>query len=124
LSTLWAFLQPILSNGRISKEYERFAFARESKRHVIAELQRCVEAGVFPASVKPTVALRVLMAGLLGIAALSLSDRLAPGEDPDLLASDALDTAIAGLRAGVVLKSAEVDLACPATDPLVDQQAS
>jgi AcrR family transcriptional regulator len=109
---------------RISKEYERFAFARESKRHVIAELQRCVEAGVFPASVKPTVALRVLMAGLLGIAALSLSDRLAPGEDPDLLASDALDTAIAGLRAGVVLKSAEVDLACPATDPLVDQQAS
>jgi AcrR family transcriptional regulator len=109
---------------RISREYERFAFARETKRHVVAELERCVKAKVFPPTVKPTVAMRVLIAGLLGIAALKLSDRLAPGEDPDLLASDVLDTAIAGLRAGVVLKSAEVDLACPATDPLVDQQAS
>ncbi len=107
-----------------AERYERFAFARETKRHVVTELQRCIEAGVFPPTVKPTVALRVLSAGLLGIAALSLSERLAPGEDADLLASDALDTAIAGLRAGVVLKSAEVDLACPATDPLVDQQAS
>jgi AcrR family transcriptional regulator len=109
---------------RISREYERFAFAHETKRHVIAELDRCVQAGVFPPTVKPVVAMRLLIAGLLGIAALSLSDRLSPGEDPDLLASDALDTVIAGLRAGVSLKSAEVDLAWPATKPLVDQQAS
>jgi len=60
----------------------------------------------------------MLIAGLLGIAALNLSDRLAPGEDPDLLASDMLDTVIAGLRAGVVLKSPDVDLACPPAEPL------
>src|SRR2546430_5017122 len=109
---------------RISREYERFAFARETKRHVVAELERCIKAKVFPPTVKPTVAMRMLIAGLLGIAALNLSDRLAPGEDPDLLASDMLDTVIAGLRAGVALKSPDVDLACPPAEPLADQQAS
>src|SRR5262249_50233696 len=68
---------------RISREYERFAFARETKRHVIEELERCVQADVFPATMKPSVAIRVLMAGLLGVAALKLSDRLpAAPRDP------------------------------------------
>jgi AcrR family transcriptional regulator len=108
---------------RISREYERFSFARETKQHVMKELERGVQAKVFPPTVKPAVAMRVLTAGLLGVAALKLSDRLAPGEDPDLLASDVLDTAIAGLRAGVVLKSPEVALGC-AAEPIADQQAS
>jgi len=109
---------------RISREYDRFAFAHETKRQVVAELERCVKAGVFAPTVKPTVAMRLLTAGLLGIAALKLSDRLAPGEDADLLASDMLDTVLAGLRAGVALKSAAVDLACPPAAALVDEQAS
>jgi AcrR family transcriptional regulator len=108
---------------RISREYERFTFVHETKRQVVQELERCITANVFPSTVKPTVAMRVLTAGLLGIAALKLSDRLSPNEDPDLLASDVLDTAIAGLRAGVVLQSAEVPMSCPA-EPLIDEQAS
>src|SRR5262249_41572154 len=97
---------------RISREYERFTFARESKRAVMEELERCVKANVFPATVKPSVALRVLTAGLIGVAALKLSDRMAPDEDADLLASDVLDIAIAGLRAGVVLRSPEHGFTC------------
>ena len=50
---------------RISREYERFAFARETKRHLIAEIERCVEAKVFPPTVKPGVAMRLLTVGLL-----------------------------------------------------------
>src|SRR5262245_2954221 len=38
---------------RISREYERFAFAREMKRNIAEELQRCVDAGDLPATVKP-----------------------------------------------------------------------
>src|SRR5205823_8500639 len=55
---------------RISRESERFGFAQETMRHVIAEIERCVLAGVFPPTVKPVVAMRLLIAGLLGIAAL------------------------------------------------------
>jgi len=108
---------------RISKEYERFTFARETKQRVIEELERGVKAKVFPPTVKPAVAMRVLTAGLLGVAALKLSDRMAPDEDADLLASDVLDTAIAGLRAGVALKSPAATLPC-ASEPIADQQAS
>ena len=108
---------------RISREYERFAFARETKRHVIEELERCVQAHVFPPTMKPKVAIRVLTAGLIGVAALKLSDRLAPDEDPDVLANDVLDTIIAGLRAGVELKSPELDFSCPG-ESIADQRAS
>jgi len=108
---------------RISREYDRFAFARESKQHIVEELARCVKAKVFPATVKPIVAMRVLMAGMLGVAALKLSERLAPGEDADLLASDVLDTTLAGLCGGVTLRSPEVAVPCLA-EPIADQQAS
>jgi AcrR family transcriptional regulator len=107
---------------RISREYERFTFARETKQHVIEEVERCVQAKVFPATVKPSVAMRILTAGMVGVAAMKLSERLAPGEDADLLAADVLDTAIAGLSAGVMLKSPSAPLTC--AEPIADQQAS
>src|ERR1043166_5877468 len=49
---------------RISREYDRFTFARETKQRVIEELERGVKANVFPPTVKPAVAMRVLTAGL------------------------------------------------------------
>src|SRR5437762_7756692 len=106
---------------RITREYERFTFARETKQHVIEELERCVQAKVFPATVKPAVAMRILTAGMVGVAAMKLSERLGPGEDADLLAADVLDTAIAGLSAGVILKSPSAALNC--AEPIADQQA-
>jgi AcrR family transcriptional regulator len=85
---------------RVGPESERFAFMSEIKDALLARVQRCVDEGLFPASLHPRVALRLLWAAVIGIASLRLSDRLAPGEDPDALVRDAIDTTIAGLRAG------------------------
>jgi AcrR family transcriptional regulator len=90
---------------RISREYERFAFAREMKGNIVNELRACVDAGVLPRSIDPAVAVRVLMIGVIGVAVLQLSDRLAPGENADELAADILNLTLAGLQSGVVLKS-------------------
>jgi hypothetical protein len=103
---------------RISREYERFAFAREMKGHLIQQFEKCVESGLFPATVPPAVAFRVLMAGVLGVAVLGLSDRLGPGEDPDDLASDVLEVTIAGLRSGVTFRSQSAP--CPAEEFLCE----
>jgi AcrR family transcriptional regulator len=103
---------------RISREYERFAFAREMKRHLVDHVQSCIDAGVLPPTVKPFVAIRLLTMSIVGLATLSLSDRLAPGEDPDRLAADAINVVLAGLQSGVSLESTgEVD--CPAGDAAV-----
>ena len=37
---------------RISREYERFAFARDRKQHIIEELQACIDAGELPAGAR------------------------------------------------------------------------
>jgi AcrR family transcriptional regulator len=109
---------------RISKEYERFSFAREMKEALLDELRACIAAGELPATVNPMVAIRTLMVGLLGVAVLHLSDRLGPDENPDLLAADILDLTIAGLRSGVALHSPAVD-DCPIeSQPISDAHAS
>jgi AcrR family transcriptional regulator len=87
---------------RISREYERFAFAREMKDQLIGLVRQCIATGVFPESVPPKAVVGVLFSAVLGIATLQLSDRIGPGEDPDELAEDCLNAAIAGLRAGAV----------------------
>jgi len=84
---------------RIGREYERFAFMSELRTRLRAQMQRCVETGIFPATVQVEVALNLIRAPILGIAALRLSQRLTP-EDADALALDAIETTIAGLRAG------------------------
>jgi AcrR family transcriptional regulator len=108
---------------RISREYERFAFAREMKRHIAEEIQACVDSGVLPASTTPVVAMRVLMVGLVGVAVMRLSERLAPDENADHLAADVLNTALAGLQSGVALQSTAA-IACPLDEKIVDAQAS
>src|ERR1044071_5520120 len=90
---------------RISREYERFAFARERKGHIVREIAACADAGLLPRAVDPEVAMRVLMLGVIGVSVLRLSERLAPGEDADPLASDVLNLTIAGLQSGVALQS-------------------
>src|SRR5438105_10034662 len=90
---------------RISKEYERFAFMREMRRQILSELQACIDEGDLPKGREPAVAMRMLTVGLLGIAHLRMSDRLAPGEDADSLAADVLNVAFAGLKSGVPLRS-------------------
>jgi AcrR family transcriptional regulator len=97
---------------RISREYERFAFAREIKDHLIAQVRECVTTGVFRADLQPEVALRLLTMGILGVAVMRLSERLGPAENADDLARDVLDVTIAGLRSGVPLRTHFATL-CP-----------
>jgi AcrR family transcriptional regulator len=97
---------------RITREYERFAFVREMKARLAAQMQECIAAKVIPATVNPVVAVRVLSMGLLGVAVMRLSDRLGPGENADDLAHDVLDVLIAGLQSGIQLRSTGV-LVCP-----------
>jgi hypothetical protein len=109
---------------RISREYERFAFARDRKRHIVEELQACIDAGELPKTLNTGVAMRTLMVGVLGVAVLRLSDRLGPGEDPDLLAADVINVALAGLRTNVTLQSSGI-VDCPLEiQPVADAQAS
>jgi len=97
---------------RISREYERFAFVRELKTHLVAEVQQCIDAGELPPTVVPFVAVRLLMMGLLGVAVMRLSDRLAPTENADALAEDVLNVTLAGLQAGAAMTSTGTDIDC------------
>lgn len=109
---------------RISREYERFAFARECKQHIVEELQACIDAGELPKTLNAAVAMRALMVGVLGVAVLRLSDRLGPGEDPDRLAADVLNLTLAGLRSDVTLQSSGF-IDCPLEIiPVTDARAS
>jgi AcrR family transcriptional regulator len=90
---------------RISREYERFGVARQIKDRLIAEIQRCIDAGILPPTVKAAVAFRLLTMGILGAAILQLSHRLSPGEDAGMIAADIVDVTLAGLQSGVVLRS-------------------
>ena len=104
---------------RISREYERFAFVRAIKHQIAAEIEACIASADLPATTKPGVAVRMLTAGVLGIAVMRLSERLAPGEDADALAADVIDVTLAGLRGGVALRSSNIAL-CQAEHPLAD----
>jgi AcrR family transcriptional regulator len=95
---------------RISREYERFALAREMKERLIGEIQQCIDARIFPATLIAAVAFRMLTMGILGAAVMRLSQRLGPGEDPDLIAADILDVTLAGLQSGVTLRSKGIPL--------------
>ncbi|HEX4346086.1 MAG TPA: TetR/AcrR family transcriptional regulator [Vicinamibacterales bacterium] len=90
---------------RVSREYERFVYAKQMKHTLIAHVQRAIDEGALPKHVPPTVAFRMLTTGLLGVAVLRMSDRLAPQENADDLAKDVLNITIAGLQAGVTLNS-------------------
>src|SRR5207237_3319223 len=39
---------------RIGREYERFAFAREMKQSIVADIQACIDAGHHPAALTPS----------------------------------------------------------------------
>jgi len=107
---------------RISREYERFAFAREMKQHIREEIQSCIDAGALPAALNPDVAMRTLTVGLVGVAVLSLSERLAPGESADALAADVLDVTLAGLRVSTNLRATSA--ICPLVDAVPNARAS
>jgi len=83
---------------RISREYERFAFMAELKGRMIERMQRAVDAGALPAGTHVHTAARLLFSTVVGLAALGVSNRLAPWEDADALVRQAIDIALEGMR--------------------------
>jgi len=101
---------------RISREYERFAFVRTMKAHLLAQIQASIDAGTLPSTLDASVACRVLTMGVLGVSAMRLSDRLGPPGLVDLIARDVLNSLLAGLQSGVALKS--TDACCAVEEPM------
>ena len=85
---------------RIARESESFAFMVEIKNAIRTRMRRCIDEGLFPASLDIDVALRLILVPVFGLVLLQLSGRLLPHEDADALVRDAIETTIAGLRAG------------------------
>ena len=85
---------------RVSREYERFAFISEMRSRAMARVERCIAEKLFPDTTYAEVALRLLWSPIVGIAALRLSQRMPEEVDIDSLVRDAIETTIAGIRAG------------------------
>jgi len=88
---------------KISEHWEGFEVLQQLLAAAVTSLQRAIDAGVFPATMHPQVAMNVLWGALVGPSVIGLCHRLSPGEDGDALACDVLETTLAGLRAGVAL---------------------
>lgn len=106
---------------RISRDWERFGFVREMKKSAAGRIQKCIDAGLFPPETSPDVVFRILSSAVYGVAVFRLSDRLAPGEDPEALARDALEAALAGLRSGI--RTTFIAAACAADEPAAEVTA-
>jgi AcrR family transcriptional regulator len=106
---LWAFYQFAKTNPEyfalmfldrsvpsLSQDFERFEFFQAITARATADVQACMDRGQFSHRLDPAAALHVLWAGVLGAATIGLAQRLSPGEDPDALAHDVLESLLAG----------------------------
>ena len=85
----------------LTQDFQRFEFFQETTARAEADLRACIEAGLFSQGLNPAAALHVLWVGMLGAATIGLAQRLAPGEDPDALARDLLESLLAGFTTGL-----------------------
>jgi len=93
---------------QIAGVYERFAFAREMKGHLIADIQKAIGEGALPADVPAAAVFRLLATGMVGVATARLCHRISAGENADDLARDMLTALLAGLKSGIPLHSQPV----------------
>jgi len=80
----------------LSQDFERFEFFQAITARAAADVQACMDRGLFSRELDPAAALHVLWAGVLGAATIGLAQRLSPGENPDALAHDVLESLLAG----------------------------
>ena len=85
----------------LSQDFQRFEFFQQTTARAEADIKACMERGQFSRTLDPAAALHVLWAGVLGAAAIGLAQRLAPGENPDALARDVLESLLAGFTTPV-----------------------
>jgi AcrR family transcriptional regulator len=95
----------------LSQDFQRFEFFQEATASAEADIAACVTRGDFAEGLNPAAALHVLWVGMLGAATIGLAHRLAPGEDPDALAHDLLETMLAGF--GTKIRTRFVASDCP-----------
>jgi AcrR family transcriptional regulator len=108
----------------LNQDFHRLQFFHELLTRLQADIAQCVERGQFSRGVEPAAAMHVLWAGMLGAASINLAERLAPGENPDALARDALESVLAGFAgplhttfvAGDCVFASSTD--APATEPV------
>jgi AcrR family transcriptional regulator len=110
----------------LGQDFERFEFFRETSARAEADIRACIERGLFSKTLDPAATLHVLWVGVLGVATIGLTKRLAPGEDPDALAHDILEALLAGLTQNIT--TTFVASECPfsaatteATQPAIPQ---
>lgn len=101
----------------ITEQWQGFAVLQQMIDRVAARIQRAIDAGQLPATLHPQVALHVLWASMTGPAVIGSTCRLAPGENPDALARDVLETTLAGLGAGVPLTFVPCHPPAPSPSP-------
>ena len=80
----------------LTQDFQRFEFFQATTARAEADIQACIDRGEFSHSLNPASALHILWVGALGAATIGLAQRLAPGEDPDALAHDVLESIFAG----------------------------
>lgn len=88
---------------KITEGWGGFVILQALLRDATEGLQRAVDAGELPPTLNPCAAMHVLWGALVGPSVLGLCQRLAPGEDSDLLARDVLESVLAGLKSGRLL---------------------
>jgi AcrR family transcriptional regulator len=121
---LWAFYQFSKTNPEyfalmfldrsvpsLSQDFERFEFFQRITARAAADIQACMERGQFSRKLDPAAALHVLWAGVLGAATIGLAQRLSPGEDPDALAHDVLESLLAGFTTNLGITFVAADCA-------------
>ena len=80
----------------LTQDFQRFEFFQATTARAEADIQACIDRGDFSRALNPASALHILWVGALGAATIGLAQRLAPGEDPDALAHDVLESIFAG----------------------------
>jgi AcrR family transcriptional regulator len=85
---------------QITEQWAGMALVHEMLTVAANLIQKCVDRGIFAPGTDAAVAMHLVWAALTGPCVIGSGCRLAPGEDPDALARDVLELAIAGLKAG------------------------
>ena len=95
----------------LSQDFERFEFFQAITARAAADVQACMDRGLFSRKLDPAAALHVLWAGVLGAATIGLAQRLSPGEDADALAHDVLESLLAGFTTNLATTFVAADCA-------------